>query len=48
MGRKVPESKNPKDREVIVLKYRMIYRYIEDEDKIIIMMIIHGSRILKI
>lgn len=48
MGRKVPESKNPQDREWLVQKYRIIYRYIEDERKILIMMIIHGSRLLKI
>jgi addiction module RelE/StbE family toxin len=44
IGRRVPESKNPKDRELIILKYRIIYRFIEEEEKIIIMMIIHGSR----
>ena len=48
IGRRVPESKNPEDRELILLKYRIIYRFIEEEEKIIIMMIIHGSRLLKI
>jgi len=48
MGRTVPESKNPEDRELIVLKYRIIYRYNEKDEKILIMMIIHGSRLLKI
>lgn len=48
MGKTIPESKNPEDRELIVLKYRIIYRYNEKEEKILIMMIIHGSRLLKI
>ena len=48
IGRKVPESKKPQDRELILQKYRIIYRLIEEEEKILIMMIIHGSRLLKI
>ena len=48
MGRRVPESKNPEDRELFLQKYRIIYRFIEEEDKIEIKMIIHGSRLLKI
>ncbi len=47
IGRQVPESKNPADRELIIQKYRLIYRFLEEENKIIIMMIIHGSRLLK-
>jgi len=48
IGRLVPESKNPRDRELIIQNYRIIYRYIEKQEKILIMMIIHGSRLLKI
>ncbi len=48
IGRKVPESKNPRDRELIIQKYRLIYRFLEEENKILIMMIIHGSRLLKL
>lgn len=48
IGRKVPESKNPRDRELLIQKYRIIYRYNEEQKKILIMMIIHGSRLLKI
>ena len=48
MGRKVPESKNPEDRELILQKYRIIYRFNEEEEKILIKIIIHGSRLLKI
>ncbi|MBY9005981.1 MAG: type II toxin-antitoxin system RelE/ParE family toxin [Candidatus Lokiarchaeota archaeon] len=48
MGRRVPESKNSEDRELIIQKYRIIYRFIEEKEKILVMMIIHGSRLLKI
>ncbi|HDZ19434.1 MAG TPA: type II toxin-antitoxin system RelE/ParE family toxin [archaeon] len=48
IGRKVPESKNERDRELSIQNYRLIYRFIKEEDKIIIMMIIHGSRLLKL
>lgn len=29
MGRRVPESWNPQDRELIIQKYRLIYRFLE-------------------
>ena len=48
LGRRVPESDDPRDRELIIQKYRLIYRYFEEENKIIIMMIIHGSRFLRL
>ena len=48
IGRLVPESKNPQDREIILQKYRIIYRLNKKEERILIMMIIHGSRLLKI
>ncbi len=48
IGRRVPESKNPEDRELILQKYRLVYRFIEQKEKIVIKMIIHGSRLLKI
>ncbi len=48
MGRKIPESKNLEYRELILQKYRIIYKFIEEKEKILIMMIIHGSRLLKI
>ena len=47
IGRKVPESKNPLDRELIVQKYRLIYKFLKEDNRIIIMTIIHGSRLLK-
>ncbi|MBN2154865.1 MAG: type II toxin-antitoxin system RelE/ParE family toxin [Candidatus Lokiarchaeota archaeon] len=48
MGRKVPESTNEEDREIIIQSYRLIYQYVEQEDKIYIKIIIHGSRNLKL
>lgn len=48
IGGRVQESKNPEDRELFLLKYRIISRFIEEEEKILIIMIIHGSRLLKI
>jgi addiction module RelE/StbE family toxin len=47
IGRKVPESENPKDRELILQKYRIIYRFDEERELILVKMIIHGSRLLK-
>ncbi len=44
IGRKVPESDNVNDREIILKPYRLIYRYIEDQNKIYVIMLIHGSR----
>lgn len=46
MGRHVLESDDPKDRELIFQNYRIIYRYFKD--KIEIITIIHGSRLLKL
>lgn len=48
MGRKVPESDILINREIILQNYRIIYRYFEETEKIIIKMIIHGSRALKL
>ncbi len=39
---------NLRDRELFIQKYRLIYRFLEEDDKILIMMIIHGSRLLKL
>lgn len=47
IGRKVPESDNPEDREIILQNYRIIYHFEEGKDKVIIKMIVHGSRLLK-
>ncbi len=45
IGRKVPESDDPNDRELIFQRYRIIY-YVS-HNSITIEMIIHGSRLLK-
>ena len=45
MGRKVPESDDPNDRELIFQRYRIIYNI--SHETITIEMIIHGSRLLK-
>ncbi len=47
MGRLVPESDEKVDREIFIQKYRLIYRFDEKEQIIYIMMLIHGSRLLR-
>ena len=44
IGRKVPEIDDPNIRELIFRNYRLIYQFLGD--KIQIVRIIHGSRIL--
>jgi addiction module RelE/StbE family toxin len=44
MGRKVPESDDPNDRELIFQNYRIIYSF--SNRKVVIEMIIHGSKSL--
>ena len=46
IGRKVPELNDPDIRELILRNYRLVYKI--SEDKIYIIRIIHGSRILNI
>ena len=46
MGRIVPESDDPDDRELFFQSYRIIYSF--SHETIIIEMIIHGSRLLKL
>ena len=45
MGRKMPESDDPNDRELVFQSYRIIYNI--SHETITIEMIIHGSRLLK-
>ena len=47
MGRRVPESKNMQDRELFIQSYRLIYRFFKKDERIVVLMLIHGSRILK-
>ena len=46
MGRLVPESDDPGDRELIFQNYRIVYHF--SEERVEIITIIHGSRLLKL
>lgn len=46
MGKKYPE--NNKYRQLIYQNYRILYTYKEEEDKIIIMIVVHCSRHLRL
>jgi toxin ParE1/3/4 len=45
-GRIVPEFDDPVYRDVIAGRYRVIYRLDADENRVRIMMVVHGSRLL--
>jgi toxin ParE1/3/4 len=45
-GRMVPEFDDPVYREVIAGRYRVIYRLDADENRVRILMVVHGSRLL--
>ena len=45
-GRVDPEFDDPAYREIIVGRYRVIYRYNPDRDLVQIMIVVHGSRLL--
>jgi toxin ParE1/3/4 len=45
IGRKVPEILNPQIREVIVKKYRIVYRI--KEGRVIILTVFEGHRLLR-
>ena len=46
MGRKVPESDDPLDRELIFQNYRIVYTF--SHEIVMIEAIIHGSRLFKL
>jgi len=46
MGKKYPE--NNKYRQLIYQNYRILYTYKEEEDEIIIMIVVHYSRHLRL
>ena len=46
IGRTVPEILNPQIREIIVKKYRIVYRI--KEEKIVILTVFEGHRLLRI
>lgn len=47
MGRHVPEFPRLSYREIIVGNYRAIYRVDENQNRIFIMSVVHGRRLLK-
>jgi len=47
MGRIVPEINNPVYRERIFKNYRIIYKFLENEQLILILTIRHGRRLLE-
>lgn len=47
MGHKVSEFPNLPYREILVGNYRILYRFEEEQNRILIMAVIHGRRLLK-
>lgn len=43
-GRLVPEPKRVRYREVLVGSYRVVYRYDEQTDRVLVLAVVHGSR----
>lgn len=48
LGKIVPELKDRTIREILIKKYRVIYKFAENENTINIVRIVHGSRLLDI
>ena len=48
MGRIVPEFPHLSYREILVGNYRVIYRFEEEQNMVIIMAVAHGRQLLKI
>ena len=45
-GRIVPEYDDPQYRELLVSPYRLVYRYQRHTDRVQVLMVMHGSRLL--
>ena len=45
-GRVVPEFPEGPYREILVGPYRVVYRHMEDRDMVLVLAVIHGSRLL--
>jgi addiction module RelE/StbE family toxin len=45
-GRKVPELPGSPYREIIVSPYRVIYRFEREQNRVWVLAVIHGSRLL--
>jgi plasmid stabilization system protein ParE len=46
LGRVVPEYADPAVRELIVAPWRLLYRYDPEIDRVRVIAVIHGSRLL--
>jgi len=47
MGRRVPEFPHLRYREIVVGAYRVLYRFEEKQNRIVVASIVHGRRLLK-
>lgn len=47
MGRQVPEFPHLPYREILVGNYRILYRVTEKRNRILVMAVVHGRRLLK-
>jgi len=45
-GRRVPELLGSPYREVIVSPYRVVYRYAQERNRVWVLAVVHGSRLL--
>ena len=45
-GRRIPEFPHLPHREVLVDNFRLIYRYAADDDRVFIVTVMHGRRLL--
>ena len=45
-GRLVPELPGSRYRELIVSPYRIVYRYAEEQNRVLVLAVVHGSRLL--
>ena len=45
-GRVVPEFPEGPYREILVGPYRVVYRHMEDRDMVLVVAVMHGSRLL--
>ena len=46
MGRLVPEFPHLPYRELIVGNYRILYRYEEQQERVLVMTVVHGRRLI--
>ena len=46
-GRSVPEAPDRGFREVIVDPYRVVYRFLDDEDSMQVLMVVHSKRLFR-